>query len=165
MDSFCPLPHARNREEKLLLLCPVYAMLSIQPPSDAQGSCSYPLGMAWVERPCPRSPLPVGDVTVSFRPIGQQDVILPHSVVVWTALFSVVYVKDICTAAWTPCSFIQFHLLDMSGFCSGPVLFWPTQDRTQMSVDTALETSWALCWTTCPCVPWMALGISLWCVC
>lgn len=46
------------------------------------------------ETPCPRSPLTVGDKSVSLKPIGQQDTILPHSVVVRTALFSAVYVKD-----------------------------------------------------------------------
>ena len=53
-----------------------------------------------------------------------------HGVSASTALFGGVSVEDICTAAsWsTPCPFIRFYLLDVTGSFSRSVLTVATQD-------------------------------------
>ena len=141
LEAFHPPPHGNSREVKLHLLCPVRALThyvnrTATVRNTEQLLVCYGDGMAgralskkrlagWL-REC---------ISAAYSQAGREPppVVRAHStrsVATSAALFSGASVEDICMAAsWSsPCPFIRFYLLDVSGSFSRSVLTVGSQD-------------------------------------
>jgi len=141
LEAFHPPPHRDSREAKLHLLCPVRALTcyvdrTATVRTTSQLLVCYGDGTAGKALSKKRLARWLCECIFSaYSQAGREPpiVVRAHStrgVAASTALFSGACVEDICTAAsWsTPCPFIRFYLLDMSGSFSRTVLTMGTQD-------------------------------------
>ena len=103
----------------------LHVMLNARPPSDAQNGCLCATGMVWLKKALSKKCLAwwlCECISQAFARAGGDPPTLVRthstcSVAVSVASFSGMSVEDICmVVSWsTPCPFIRFYLLDMSG--------------------------------------------------
>lgn len=135
LEAFHPPPHGDSREAKLHLLCPVRALTYYVDRTAAVRNTDQ-LFVCYDDRMAGRALSKkrlakwlCEGICSAYAQAGREPptVVRAHStrsVATSTALFSGTSVEDICTAAsWSsPCPFIRFYLLDMSGSFSRSVL-------------------------------------------